>query len=193
MESVFMADWQNATKNTKNTPAIKSPFLVYSPINSEERIVALIQSASKTIDLEVENLGDEEIQKALVTAAQKNVQVRVLVPLCDKNFNPFHNVKYIEDMQKKNIQTRVMPSPATEKMPYMHSKMILVDGQSIYLGSINFSNNSIKKARELGIIFSNQDVANQISDEYKKDWLQAIPLPETRSRIQCIRDMRGTL
>lgn len=193
MELVFQTDLENARQSKGVTPPLKSSFLIWSPVNSQEKIIQLIGTASKTIDLEVENFGDQQIQQALSEAAKKNVHVRVIVPLCDKNFNPFHNVRYINEMALEKIDARVMPSPSTVDSPYMHSKMILVDGQSIYLGSVNFSNNSTKKARELGVIFSNEKVAKQISTEYEKDWQAAISLPEKRSRIQCIRDMRGVL
>ncbi|MBC7467311.1 MAG: hypothetical protein H7256_15080 [Bdellovibrio sp.] len=193
VESVFQADWQNAIQKKGITPNLTNPFLIWSPINSREKIVALVGYAKKSIDLEVENFGDADIQDALVLAAKKGIQVRVIVPLCDKNFNPFHNVKYIQQMEKDKVQVRVMPAPETEKTPYMHSKMILVDGQAMYIGSVNFSNNSTQKARELGLIFSNDKVAKQISTIYNQDWDAAIPLPENRSRIQCIKYMKGVL
>ena len=193
VESVFQADWQNATDKKGITPNLTNPFLIWSPVNSREKIVALIEFAKRSIDLEVENFGNADIQQALVVAAKKGIHVRVLVPLCDKNFNPFHNVKYIQQMESEKIHTRVMPSPSTEKVPYMHSKMILVDGQAMYIGSVNFSNNSTQKARELGLIFSNDKVAKQISEIYELDWNIATALPEKRSRIQCVKDMKGVL
>lgn len=193
VENVFQADWQNALNNSGTTPELINSNLVWSPVNAAEKIVALIKSAKISIDLQVENLGYQPIQKALIEQAEKKIKVRVLVPLCDKNFNPFHNVKYIQNMQEHQVQTKVMPSPATVEAPYIHSKMILVDGKTVYIGSINFSNNSVLEARELGIVFKNQKVADQIFSEFEKDWNHAILLPEKRSRIQCIRDMKGSL
>jgi len=174
-------------------PTLTNPYLAWSPNNSEGKLINLIASAKKSIDLEVENLGNLEIQDALIEAAHKNIQVRVLVPLCDKNINPFHNIRFIQALEDEKIQTRVMPSPSSAEKPYMHSKMILVDGQAIYIGSINFSNNSIQKARELGIIFRNEPIAAQIAAIYNKDWNVATALPEKRSRIQCAREMEGAL
>ncbi len=190
IESVFAADRKNASEATSRTPLLKNPYLVWSPINSQSKIVALIQSSKKTIDLQVENFGDEEIQNALIKAAQKGIQVRVLVPLCDKNPNPLHNVKYIQQMMKHGILAQVMPEVSTALQPYMHSKMILVDHKNIYIGSVNFSKNSTQKARELGIIFSNQKIAAQIQNYFEQDWKQSILLPEKRGRLRCFLKMR---
>ncbi|MFZ3228641.1 MAG: phospholipase D-like domain-containing protein [Pseudobdellovibrio sp.] len=193
MELVFKTDVSNSINNQGLTPELVSPFLIWSPVNSRDKIIHLIEAATKTIDLEVENLGDLEIQKALIEAAEKNVEVRLLVPLCDKNFNPFHNISYIKKMTAEKILARVMSSPSTIENPYMHSKMIVVDGRYIYIGSINFSNNSTQKARELGIIFSNDKVAHQILEEFRKDWDISVLLPKDRSRIKCFKDMKGSL
>jgi phosphatidylserine/phosphatidylglycerophosphate/cardiolipin synthase-like enzyme len=37
------------------------------------------------------------------------------------------------------------------KKPYLHGKFILQDGESIFLGSQNFTKNSLENNREIGI------------------------------------------
>ena len=45
----------------------------------------------------------------------------------------------------------------------MHSKMIQIDGATTFVGSVNFSINSLTKARELGVIFANAPAAAAIA------------------------------
>lgn len=49
--------------------------------------------------------------------------------------------------------------------------MILVDQRRAYVGSVNFSNNSTQRARELGIVFTDDLLTKIIVDEFEKDWL----------------------
>ena len=72
----------------------------------------------------------------------------------------------------------MMPAPETPETPYMHSKMILADGETAYVGSVNFSVNSTTKARELGVIFANPPAAAKIRELFDADYAHAVPPPE---------------
>jgi phosphatidylserine/phosphatidylglycerophosphate/cardiolipin synthase-like enzyme len=54
--------------------------------------------------------------------------------------------------------------------PYMHAKMMLVDDQRAYVGSINDTTASIEQNRELGIIVSQPDIIGQINQTFESDW-----------------------
>jgi len=173
MLAVFETDWANAQKKTGFTPPLSNPNLVWSPINSEAKLSSLINSAKTSVVSTVENLGEAAIMNAYTNAAARGVAVRVIVPMCDKNSNPAFNYKFIPDLVTRGVQVKVMPFPETAQHPYMHSKMILVDNTYAYVGSINFSFNSVMKARELGIIFGVPQLAAQIESIFELDWGQA--------------------
>jgi phosphatidylserine/phosphatidylglycerophosphate/cardiolipin synthase-like enzyme len=52
--------------------------------------------------------------------------------------------------------------------------MIMIGGEHLYLGSINFTANSTTKARELGILLpraeNTQGVFDSITASFEKDW-----------------------
>ena len=170
MQKVFVTDWQNSQNNENYTPELKQPNLLWSPVNAREKLVALIDSAQFSLQLEVENLGDEEIIQALEKAAARSVEVKVITPQCDKNKNPFYNYPALSRLQRAKVETRVMPFPASADKPYMHAKMILADHQKFYLGSVNFSFNSLSKARELGIILTHSKNARELDMAFETDW-----------------------
>ncbi|MGZ3693397.1 MAG: phospholipase D-like domain-containing protein [Bdellovibrionota bacterium] len=178
MESVYKADWENAEKGTSNSPALTEPPLVWSPINSREKLVNLINSAVTNIAAQVENLGDPEIEVAFAQAAIRGIQVRILVPMCDKNANPLYDYPFIRSLSGKGVSVRVMPFPESAEHPYMHSKMILVDQNRAYIGSVNFSTNSTQHARELGIIFTDEKISPVISKEFESDWAVSVTPPD---------------
>jgi cardiolipin synthase A/B len=182
--SVFEADVKNAEARTRETPALSCSTLMWSPINSETKLVALIDSAKLTIIASSENLGDTAIDGALESAAARGVKTRVLAPLCDLNPNPLFNVPMIEEMDKDHVDARLMPGPSTPERPYIHAKMIIVDGARGYIGSVNFSENSTHKARELGIVFEDRAAISAISAAFDSDWSSAI-LPPTDTTGVC--------
>jgi phosphatidylserine/phosphatidylglycerophosphate/cardiolipin synthase-like enzyme len=187
MQSVFDADWANAEQKTRTTPPLSNPNLIWSPVDSRQKLVDLIGAARQSIALTVENLGDPDILAALAARAKGGVHVRVMVPMCDKNANPTLNYPYLATLAKAGVQTRVMPYPDTAEHPYMHAKMILVDpptggasrpgatGPYAYIGSVNFSNNSTTEARELGIVLADRAAIQSIQSTFTTDWAQAQP------------------
>lgn len=178
MIAVFEADWQNAQRQTAYTPPLSLPFLVWSPADSERKLVRFVDSASRALDATVENLGDREMQAAFLRAAGRGVRVRLITPMCDLNTNPVWNYPFMRELRAGGVETRVMPYPSTAKHPYMHAKMMLADGARAYIGSINFSVNSMTKARELGILFSDETAGKGLSAIFASDWDASVPAPE---------------
>lgn len=179
VERVFEADWRNAETRGRITPALRDASLVVSPAGSRGKLVALIGSAQHDLLVTVENLGDPAIEAALAAAVERrHVYLRLVVPMCDKNPNPLYNLPAARRLEQAGADVRVMPAPESADQPYMHSKMILADGQTAYVGSVNFSASSTTKARELGIIFANASAAAQIRAIFDADWQHAVPPPD---------------
>lgn len=184
IHSVFNADWSNADNNGDFTPSLTQPRLVWSPINSTQKLKELILSAQFTIDLEVENFGDREIQEALIARAIAGVQVRTLTPGCVPGDNPLRNRQYLEALGASGIQNRVMAAISDPLHPYMHAKMMVVDNKTFYIGSENFSYNSLKRARELGIITDNDELAAQLENVFAQDWQVSVS-PDQVTKEDC--------
>jgi phosphatidylserine/phosphatidylglycerophosphate/cardiolipin synthase-like enzyme len=174
---LFASDWDNAASHGHVTPALHAASLVVSPVSSRPKLVALIESAHKELLVTVENLGDPVIDDALAGAVKRHVSVRVIVPLCDKNPNQLYNLPAAQQLAAAGADVRMMPAPETADTPYMHSKMILADGATAYVGSVNFSINSTTKARELGVIFANPGAAAKIHELFDADYGHAVAPP----------------
>ena len=187
MTEVFQADIQNSENAAQNTggpvkytpPGVGQAALIWSPVDSESRLVNLISESTqisnasdRSIDATVENLGDTAIEAALSDAAKNGVSVRIIVPQCVLGANGSRNYTLFSTLQN-GVQYRVMPHPSSPTQPYMHGKMILLGTGHAYIGSVNYSENSTHKNRELGIIFSNQKVAQQMTKIFEQDWNQA--------------------
>jgi len=55
------------------------------------------------------------------------------------------------------------------KKPTMHAKAMIVDGDTAYVGSINFTKNSIERNREIGLIFTDSVAINFLEKNFLSD------------------------
>jgi phosphatidylserine/phosphatidylglycerophosphate/cardiolipin synthase-like enzyme len=81
-----------------------------------------------------------------------------------------------------------MPAPSTREQPYTHAKMMIIDGTQLFLGSINFSENSTRHARELAIIVSDHAVISAVTTAFEADWRFAAPPPPPKTENVCPRN-----
>ncbi len=167
MNSVFEADWVNAENGKDDTPALSDGNLAWSPNNSLDRLTTLVDSATKTLDIEVENLTSDDIVNAFNRAAARGVNVRLVVPECSLG-SPLLNYPAIGKL--KGVNVHVEHDGRSIDQPYMHSKMMVADGKRVYVGSINYSYNSLLRARELGVIFLDEKTGDTLDTEFQKDW-----------------------
>jgi phosphatidylserine/phosphatidylglycerophosphate/cardiolipin synthase-like enzyme len=174
---VFETDWANAGNDAGDSPGVSDPRLVLSPVNSESRLQELIGSAKRELIVTVENLGDPVIQEALIRAARRGVAVRLIVPMCGLSDDPLRNYPFMDALKQGGVLARVMPYPATPRQPYMHAKMMVADGRRAYVGSANYSVNSTRLARELGLLFSEPKLIAVLSAAFAEDWQAAVDVP----------------
>jgi phosphatidylserine/phosphatidylglycerophosphate/cardiolipin synthase-like enzyme len=105
--------------------------------------------------------------------------------MCDQNANPQYDIPFLNAMIAGGVQARGMPAPSTATDPYMHAKMMIADGARGYVGSMNYSTNSLKEAREVGIIFSDSAALGAFESIFQGDWGNAQVPPASASDVSC--------
>lgn len=154
--AIFQADWNHTTSNLSDSN------LVVSPINSRNDFDKLISSAKHSLLIEAEEMNDSSIEQAIASAAQKGVQVQVILP--SPSGSSDSNQSGIDAIKQSGTKVREDPRL------YMHAKIIIVDGKKAFVGSENISTQSLDKNRELGIIVSDGNVLNTLQQTFQVDW-----------------------
>lgn len=140
--------------------------LVVSPINARQSVLALIYGSTQSVWMYSEVLRDEEITAALNNAADRGVDVRILVnDSADED-----DVPYFLDALSHGVQIRVLEEP------YVHSKVMVVDGSQALVGSHNYSYTSLNLNREVGVVISDSGNVGIIVSVYEQDWQNGIPV-----------------
>ena len=160
IRNIFLADWSRESFKPTDTD------LIESPDNSRVVLEALIRQAKMEIDIEVEVIGDINIINLLKEKA-KVIPVKLILPTIKQISS---NSKTINELSQNNVQVKTMTNP------YVHGKTIIVDNRNAYIGSINFSSQSLDENRELGIILSDENALTMLENTFEHDWSNAQPV-----------------
>jgi len=154
--STFDADWN------RTVPELSDPNLVWSPVNSQERILALLDAANRSLEVENEEMQDKEVEDHLIAAAKRGVDVRVVM-------SPSESKKDANAPGRNRISQGGVKVCLITK-PYIHAKLIIADGSEAFVGSENFSPTSLNCNRELGILVNDSGILGVLSSTFDADW-----------------------
>jgi cardiolipin synthase len=140
--------------------------LVWSPTDSEGRLLGLINGARSSLRIYSEEMGDRTVENALVKAAERGVGVQV----CGENENGEYDRAYAK-LARAGIRISYYSSSAGF---YIHGKVVEADygtaRAKIFIGSENFSSTSLNQNRELGLIISSHPVMSAIASTFAADF-----------------------
>ena len=135
--------------------------LLIAPINAKPLLRQLVREATTTLDVQGESFGDDDLTKELVDAKGRGVNVRLSVS--DTPPTPAE-VRAFAEFKKVQIPVRTLAKP------YVHAKAIVIDGKKAYVGSANFTTNSLQFNREIGVIVGNAGEVKKIADTISQDF-----------------------
>jgi cardiolipin synthase A/B len=159
--AVFDADF-----NGKAVRPGDGSHLVWSPTDSEDRLLGLINGARSSLRIYSEEMGDRTVENALVKAAERGVGVQV----CGENESGEYDRAYAK-LARAGIRISYYSSSAGF---YIHGKVVEADygtaRAKIFIGSENFSSTSLNQNRELGLIISSHPVMSAIASTFAADF-----------------------
>ena len=168
IETTFNADFAN-----KSITPPAGDNLVWSPTNSLTSLKALISGATKSLLIAQEEFDESTIEAALVAALKRGVAVT----LVQEN----ENNKYtsaLTALKQAGAKIAVYTSTQTNAY-YIHAKIVLADyeaaGAKLFVGSENFTADSLTKNRELGLIFSDAACMTGVYTAVTKDFNGGTP------------------
>jgi len=168
IETTFNADFQNA--------AITPPTgdnLVWSPANSRGALLALINKATASLLISQEEFSDAQIASTLEAALERGVTLTLVQENQQSQYTAVLTV-----LKQAGAQIAVYTSTAS-KAYYIHAKSILADYNTpqakLFLGSENFSTDSLDKNRELGLIFSDAACMTGVYNAVMADFKNGTP------------------
>jgi phosphatidylserine/phosphatidylglycerophosphate/cardiolipin synthase-like enzyme len=154
VQALFDADWE------RQPLGAIPPGFALSPDNADETLPTFVRSAHQSVDLYAEKLEPSPLLDAILEAARRGVEVRILAaPLSGKVPGPLQSL-----VKKGQVQVRVPRDLG------VHAKVMLVDGRTVYLGSENVEDAVGDHRREFGLIFEDGAIAGRLREAFEWDW-----------------------
>jgi len=157
-QAIFNADW------TRTTPTLADPNLVVSPVNARAKITAFIAAAKHTLSVEDEEMYDTASEDELIAAAKRGVIVEVILPAPTGGASASPDVARLE---QGGVRVRYITTV------YMHAKLLIADNAEAFVGSENFSANSLDDNRELGLLIADPAALTTLGQTFATDWQNA--------------------
>ena len=186
MQAAFLDNWIQTTGDVLNGPAYFPPLdsvgtvaahvFTSSPEGGSDsmRLMYLlaISSASRSIALEAAYfVPDAVMVRALVAAAERGVEVRVLVPgpHIDSDLVRVSSRKIWGDLLAAGAEISIY------QPTMLHTKMLIVDRQMVSVGSTNFDVRSFELNDEASLNLYDADFAEAMTRVFEHDWAQGEP------------------
>jgi phosphatidylserine/phosphatidylglycerophosphate/cardiolipin synthase-like enzyme len=158
--AIFENDWAGQSE----TPI--GP-LVISPETSRNDLLQFIASAEATLDVYAEVMTDQEILDALVEAQLRGVRVRLVMSEAAGE-SLWHEEPGF--LARSGIEVIIV------NQPYIHAKALIVDGTAAWIGSQNFTANSLDNNREIGTFVNDAPSLARIVRAFEADVAAGMPL-----------------
>jgi hypothetical protein len=158
--AVFNADYTH----TSITPS-DGDDLVWSPTDSQTQLLALINGAQHTLDIEQEEFEDSTLVNAVVADAKRGVTVRVVIE------DPSEYTSYLDEVTAAG---GTVTGYSSSTGFYIHAKTVIVDAAysdaKAFVGSENFSSGSLNDNRELGVITTQSSIVSGLETTFDGDF-----------------------
>jgi phosphatidylserine/phosphatidylglycerophosphate/cardiolipin synthase-like enzyme len=149
---------------------------VFSPDNSEKAILDVIDNATSTIYIQQLYIypyweeGVSPLMQHLINKSHQNVSIYVIL-----DYNPAYEETIVmldetkQELESHGIQVKYISS---EWSPFstVHNKGMIVDNTTVFISSINWNEQSIRKNREAGVLLNNKEAAAYFATVFFSDW-----------------------
>ena len=153
IEKAFVADYAG----TAITPT-DGDHLLWSPTDSRNRLLSVINSATTTLDIEELEFSDSAVVNAIVARAKAGVRVRIVLET---------PADYSSEVAAIKAAGGTVVGYSDPNGFYIHAKAMVADyglsTQEVEAGSMNLSTNSLDNNRELGLILTGTGVAQSVA------------------------------
>lgn len=138
---------------------------LFSP-GAEPEIARLIESANRSIDVELYQFSYVGFVDGLADAKARGVQVRVIL---EPRLSGDDNLDTMESLLEKGVDAKW----ASLSFANTHSKTMVVDGKKVLVGSPNWSYSAMFRNREAAVVVESSEIAEEFEKIFEEDWEKA--------------------
>ena len=169
-----VANGSYPSSRTAETVPVERTRLLVTPDNAGDEVTAALDDADDSIDVIQMRIDgpDQRFLRATVRAARRGVDVRILLSSAwyveTENRRLVEHLRAVAKREDLLLSARLAePGGAFEKI---HAKGVVVDGDRVLLGSLNWNGESISQNREVVLSLEGEAVGRYYRDAFEADW-----------------------
>ncbi|WP_256687444.1 phospholipase D-like domain-containing protein [Halococcus qingdaonensis] len=154
--------------------SIESAQLLAAPDNAERALVERLDHADESIDVVQASIGSRQqpFLRAAIRAAERGVRVRIL--LGGAWYSEEDNSALAEWLNEKaateNLSLEAKVAKSGSRFEKIHAKGVIVDGEEVVVGSMNWNNNSARENREIALVLDGEAAGDYYGKVFEADW-----------------------
>jgi phosphatidylserine/phosphatidylglycerophosphate/cardiolipin synthase-like enzyme len=162
----FEADWRRQSF----TPDHDSG-LLWSTANARRLMAGFIDRAERDLVIQHPKFVDATIIERIAAARRRGVRVRLL---CGGKHG-ISDWDVLDTFASLRMLDRFGVKVRRQKHLKLHAKLLIVDGESALIGSMNIDRSAFDVRRELGVLTGDDHVMKGLGKAFEHDWKQAKP------------------
>ncbi|MFB6206111.1 MAG: phospholipase D-like domain-containing protein [Haloglomus sp.] len=148
--------------------------VLVAPDNAEQAVVSHIDAADESVRVLQATAGspDQPFVRALVRAARRGIRVRVLLngAWYAREQNRAVVRALNERAAREGLDLSAKLADPRGRFGKVHAKGLIVDGESVLLGSLNWNNHSARENREVVFTLRSEGAAHYFRRVFRADW-----------------------
>jgi polyphosphate kinase len=162
-------------------------------------LVDALNSAKSTVDIAIFRFDRKEVERAMINAVNRGVQVRALIACTNRG-----GEKRLRDLEARLLEAGVTVARTADDLVRYHAKYLIIDRRELFLLAFNFTYLDIEQSRSFGIITTNKSAVEEASRLFEMDmkrqpytaaidWLIVSPTNARRELAAFIKDAKKEL
>lgn len=161
---------------------------------SLDPLIEMIRLAKHTLRIQNQYMNEKEWNQAIQAAARRGVKVELMLTSACSYGPPAEKQKkklaaLYQEFEGAGVSLRFFTSHMKQKGRdgYLHSKIMVLDGEKAWLGSVNGSTSATSYNREFGIFFNNPERVRKLEDVLIQDFAHE-DSEDWRETLNCVKD-----
>ncbi len=144
----------------------KSPTtkLIVQPGEGIEPLLKGIVAARSSIDILIFRFDRKEIEQALIDAVNRGVVVRALIAWTNRG-----GERFLRELEARLLGAGVLVARTATDLVRYHGKMMIIDGQTLFVLAFNFTRLDIDRSRSFGIITRTRALVREATRLFEAD------------------------
>lgn len=123
----------------------------------DEKLVAAIDGAQKSVDVAAFEIDLVSVTNALIRAHQRGVKVRVVT-----------DSDYADDLGPERLLAAQIHVVFDDSQPFMHNKFVVIDGKQVWTGSWNLTDNCTYRNNNNAVVVDSKLLAENYTAEFEE-------------------------